>query len=206
MRKLALLGPAFAVLVLVACGTSAVVPDDDAGSSSSSDASSRDVSTTSDAAEKPSTDASTPDTSSPKDASRDALSTDGATTPTGRGQCFTDANCGGGKTCVATAPGGFCAGCAGSCSVGPADQCNFGTCNASCTIDADCAAGLRCNSGGTCVLKSCAGVGTCGPWHTCDAGFCRRSSCNAGETCPLGTDCRTTSTGKLCVETFLTYP
>lgn len=203
MRQLAVLAPLF---VVVACGTAATIPgtDDDAGTSPTNDAGgSRDGAATPDSGDTPTKDAATTDAA--RDATSDATA-DATTPPTGRGQCFTDANCGAGKTCIATAPGGFCAGCAGSCSVGPADQCNFGTCNASCTNDVDCAAGLRCNSGGTCVLKSCAGVGTCGPWHACDGGFCRRISCNAGETCPSGTDCKTTSTGKLCVETFLTYP
>jgi len=202
MRQLAVLAPLF---VVVACGTAATTPgtDDDAGTSPTTDAGGSRDGAVPDSGDTPVKDAATNDAA--RDATSDATA-DATTPPTGRGQCFTDANCGAGKTCVATAPGGFCAGCAGSCSVGPADQCNFGTCNASCTNDVDCAAGLRCNPSGTCVLKSCAGVGTCGPWHACDGGFCRRISCNAGETCPSGTDCKTTSTGKLCVETFLTYP
>jgi hypothetical protein len=58
------------------------------------------------------------------------------------------------------------------------------------------------------VLKACTGTGTstCGPYHACTGGFCRRISCAAGEICPTGTECKTTSSGRLCVETFLTYP
>jgi hypothetical protein len=207
MRRIAWIAPLLVVLACSGASTSSTTSgtsgtSDDAGTSSTVDASGVDN-----------------DATVPTDAGGTGTPTDAGTTPAdggagdasvtppkGAGQCFTDANCGTGKTCTATAPGGFCAGCAGSCNVGPADQCNFGTCNASCKIDGDCAKGLHCNSGGTCVLKACSGAGSCDPWHTCTGGFCRRVSCAAGETCPADTDCKVTSAGKLCVETFLTYP
>ncbi len=133
----------------------------------------------------------------------------GPVLPRRKGQCLTDAQCaavGAGATCAATAPGGLCNGCAGSCSLPGADQCNFGACNASCAVDGDCPTGLRCNGNGTCVLKSCSTDATCGPLHKCDGGFCRRIPCGAGVTCPAGTTCKATSAGQLCIEDNLTFP
>lgn len=206
MRALALVVPV-ALTLAAACGsTSDTTPtEDDAGPAI-------DAATPKDAATSKPQDAASPEDASlpTPDAGRDATPpADGSVIPpTRKGQCFTDAHCGAGLTCVAGSPGGFCSGCGGSCSVGPADQCNFGTCNESCTKDEDCTPGLRCNASGTCILKSCAGTGTstCGPFHSCQSGFCRRISCAAGEVCPSGTDCKTTSTGRLCVEAFLTFP
>jgi len=147
--------------------------------------------------------------SSPATDSGPAESDAGPVLPRRKGQCLTDAQCAGagaGATCAATAPGGLCNGCSGSCSLPGADQCNFGACNASCAVDNDCPTGLRCNGTGTCVLKSCSSNATCGPLHTCTGGFCRRIPCGAGVTCPAGTTCKPTSAGQLCIEDNLTFP
>lgn len=206
MRRFAAFVP-FAIALASACGSSIDAPPtgDDAGTTSPDGSAARDASTS-----KPGDASAERDASPERDAAADTSTPADASVvpPTRKGQCFTDAHCGAGLTCVAGSPGGFCSGCGGSCSVGPADQCNFGTCNESCTKDEDCTPGLRCNASGTCILKSCAGTGTstCGPFHSCQSGFCRRISCAAGETCPSGTDCKTTSAGRLCVETFLTFP
>jgi hypothetical protein len=209
MRLASALGCSFVAFVacLAACGSTDPVPVDDAGPSSTLDAS-----TASDAARKDAS--SSADGAVPIDAGGDSASAvdasgsdSGPPPPAGKGQCYLDAQCGAGKTCVATAPGGFCQGCTGdTCNVADADQCNFGTCNASCAKDADCAYGLRCNTSGTCILKTCSAASPCDATHACDGGFCRRIKCTGGTACPSGTQCRNTPSGELCVESYLSYP
>lgn len=139
------------------------------------------------------------------DASVDASSADSGPLPTTRaGQCFTNSHCASG-TCVATAPGGFCQCDGSSCSEGPADECTFGSCLATCSTTSNCTPGLRCNtSAGVCALRSCDSSAACGDYHSCEGGFCRRIPCSAGA-CPTGTTCRSTSDGMLCVEDYLTF-
>jgi len=195
-----------AAVCLSACGSEGTAPSEDGGDTPTLDGASG-----SDAARG---DASNPGDGAPaRDAAADtAVADTGAADaskppPPGKGQCYLDAQCGLGKTCVATAPGGFCQGCTGdTCDVADADQCNFGTCNASCRDDDGCPFGLRCNGTGTCVLKACSGPAGCDATHTCDGGFCRRIRCTGGAACPAGTQCRATPSGELCVESYLTYP
>jgi hypothetical protein len=168
-------------------------------------------STTSDtAADTTTSDTATTDTK--PDATRDVVDSGGKP----RGQCFTNAHCGAGRTCQPDAPGGICNGC----GIDPAncptsfDTCGtFGSCTRACTDGSECMPGTTCLSTGVCGLKSCSGPSDCPATHACrelsagGAKFCRRVLCPTGTECPTGTTCKDTelTPAKVCVEDALFF-
>lgn len=164
-----------------AAGEDASVAGDDAGAAGE-DA----------AAPGPDAAAAGPDAAQPG-ADAAAPGPDAGSQPRPLGQCATDSQCPSGYTCVASAPGGLCNGCMGSCGVSGPYECAYGGCSRTCEDDGDCPAGLRCaTTAGLCALITCGcpTCGTCPAPYVCEGGLCRRPPCpNGVGDCPAGWGC-----------------
>ena len=137
---------------------------------------------------------------------RPASPPDLAGTPPTTGQCWLTSQCpqaNPSASCNADAPLGIC-GCGADtayCNAGWDDECVFGSCVRTCSVDGDCGPSRTCTLTGRCAIKSCSQPSDCSPLHTCRGTLCGRVQCPNGQgDCPANTTCRTTSGGKLCVE------
>jgi hypothetical protein len=147
---------------------------------------------------------------SKSDASSDVASEAGTDAKIEKGQCYLSSHCASGS-CAANGPGGICS-CAGAAACPATFECGpFSSCTHSCSDDADCVRGMRCNSSsGTCVLKTCSSTSdclsplVCRPLSSGGTQYCLRAQCDT-TACPSGSTCKTTSDGKLCVEDALSF-
>ncbi|MBI5546314.1 MAG: hypothetical protein HY901_20700 [Deltaproteobacteria bacterium] len=122
------------------------------------------------------------------------------------GQCVEVGHCFFSATCVMSAPGGMCQGCAYAEECGDAFEmdCVDGVCRRLCGPNTRCPRGLRCVAGpelSTCALIPCGqGKPACPSPYVCEDETCARPKCAAQEpVCPAAMYC---SDESYCVENY----
>jgi hypothetical protein len=130
-----------------------------------------------------------------------------------KGQCFTDSHCRT-RDCRADVPGGTCGLCTDRealCATGFA-RCRVDACVKTCEGSQDCLSGMACVDG-ICGARGCRTDADCPSFTECRSlsnnpqspRSCYRIRCPNGDECTVGTTCRTTSRGRLCVEDHLEF-